>query len=67
MISVKFFAEDKQTKQRTSSSIVFFDKADETVMHLIELNRDKILKAMPNSRVIAIITNEGDSNDQLFI
>lgn len=67
MISVRFFAEDKQTKQRTSSSIVFFDKADDTVMSLIELNRDKILTAMPNSRVIALITNEGDQNDQLFV
>lgn len=67
MISVRFFAEDKHNKQRTSSSIVFFDKADETVMNLIELNREKILKAMPNSRVIALITNEGDHNDQLFV
>ena len=67
MISVKFFVEDKITKQRTNSTTVFFNEADETVFSLIELNREKILNAMPNSRVVALIINEGDQNDQLFI
>lgn len=67
MVSVKFFAEDKVTKQRTNSTTVFFNEADETVSSLIELNREKISKAMPNTRVVALIINEGDQNDQLFI
>lgn len=67
MISVRFFAEDKQTKQRTNSSTVFFDKVDDVVLSLIELNRNKILTAIPTSRVLALITNEEDKSDQLFI
>jgi hypothetical protein len=60
MIGVEFFAEDKSTKHRTSSTKVFFIQLDETVESLIALNRDKILKVMPNSRVIAVITEEGE-------
>lgn len=67
MVSVKFFAEDKNNKQKTSSNIVYFDNIDNTVLDLIELNREKILISNPNARVIALITNEGDQNDQLFV
>lgn len=67
MIGVKFFAEDKITKHRTTSTQVFFQKMDEAVASLIELNREKILRAMPNSRVIALVTNEGEEDDQLFV
>lgn len=67
MVSVKFFAEDKSNKQKTSSNIVYFDNIDNTVLDLIELNREKILISNPNSRVVALITNEGDQNDQLFV
>jgi molybdopterin converting factor small subunit len=67
MISVKFFAEIKETKQRTESTRVFFNDLDEAVASLIELNREKILNAMPTARVVALITNEGDQSDQLFV
>jgi len=58
MISIVFFAEDKVTKHRTSSSIVFFDEMDDAVESLISINRERILAAMPECRVIAVIENE---------
>jgi hypothetical protein len=67
MVSVKFYAEDKNTKHRTSSTVVFFNELDEAVLSLIELNRNKILNAMPDCRVITVIADEGDQNDQLFV
>lgn len=67
MISVRFVAEDKISRQKTYSTLAYFDKLDETVVSLIKLNRGRILKAMPFCRVFAIIKNEGGSNDQLFL
>lgn len=64
MIGIKFVAQDKNTKQKTFSTLVFFQKVDEAVISLVALNRDKILKAMPNSRVMALIINEGEDNEK---
>lgn len=64
MIGIKFVAQDKNTKQKTFSTLVFFQKVDEAVISLVALNRDKILKAMPNSRVMALIINEGEDDEK---
>jgi hypothetical protein len=64
MIGIKFVAQDKNTKQKTFSTLVFFQKVDEAVVSLIALNLDRILKAMPNSRVMALIINEGECDEK---
>jgi len=58
MVSVRFVAQDINSKERTNSSIVYFKELNQEVIQLIELNRQKIQRAMPLARVLALISRE---------
>lgn len=58
MVSVKFFAQDKQTKEKTESSFFYFDELNFLVTEMIEANRKTLQAAMPTARVFALIEIE---------
>lgn len=60
MVSVKFIAQDINTKECTYSTVVYFDELDEAVKQLIDINRQKIKRAMPSARVVALIMQEDE-------
>lgn len=66
MVSIRFVAQDFTSKECTHSTPLYFDNIDEAVKQLININRQRIQMAMPFARVLALIQNEEDSNDNLF-
>jgi|LauGreDrversion4_2_1035121.scaffolds.fasta_scaffold229517_7 hypothetical protein len=66
MVSIRFVAQDLVSKECTHSTPLYFDKVDEVVKQLINVNRQRIQMAMPFARVLALIENEEDSDDNLF-
>lgn len=66
MVSIRFVAQDLISKECTHSTPVYFENVDEAVKQLININRQRIQMAMPFARVLALIQNEEDSNDNLF-
>ena len=67
MISVQFFAQDKNDKSKVNSNLFYFTDLNETVIEILEINRKKLLSAMPNARILALITQEESLDDNLFI
>jgi hypothetical protein len=55
MFMVKFFAEDKSTKDRMNSSDVFYKNFENTEISVIHLQRQHFLSLMPNCRVLVLI------------
>ena len=61
MISVKFFAQDLKDKtNRIESGTVYFDELTDNVNIIIKAQRVHLESALPNCRVVALITQEED-------
>jgi hypothetical protein len=64
MISVQFFAQDKTTKQRTSSNKLYFDEINYTNLMVLKAQRTRLEFNLPNYRILCVIEElEEESND----
>lgn len=58
MISVTFVAQHTKTKEKTTSTTVFFDEWSEEVSFLVTANRVRLEQVMNDCRIFAVIINE---------
>lgn len=58
MVSVKYVAQDKISKEKTESSPAYFKEMNFLVQEIIEANRRILEKSLPTSRVFAVIQQE---------
>jgi hypothetical protein len=67
MISVMFVSKDKTTGDVLKSQSVYFQEFNSLVSDIVKTNQEVIQRQFPNSRVFALIQNEGEKDDYLFI
>lgn len=61
MISVKFFAQDiKNKNNKVATTTVYFEELDDYVNILIKAQRVQLETALPDFRIVALITRENE-------
>ncbi len=64
MIAVQFFAQDKTSKQKTSSNKLYFDEINYTNLMVLKAQRTRLETNLPNYRILCVIEQlEEESND----
>lgn len=64
MIAVQFFAQDKTSKQKTSSNKLYFDEINYTNLMVLKAQRTRLEVNLPNYRILCVIEElEEESND----
>lgn len=63
MISVQFFAQDKETKQKTSSNKVYYDGINYTNLMVIKAQRDKLESNLKGYRIVCVIEEISEGID----
>lgn len=66
MIAVQFFAQDKTTKQKTSSNKLYFDEINYTNLMVLKAQRTRLEVNLPNYRILCVIEEmeeESNGND----
>lgn len=64
MIAVQFFAQDKTSKQKTSSNKLYFDEINYTNLMVLKAQRTRLETNLPNYRILCVIEElEEESND----
>jgi hypothetical protein len=64
MIAVQFFAQDKTSKQKTSSNKLYFDEINFTNLMVLKAQRTRLETNLPNYRILCVIEQlEEESND----
>lgn len=61
MVAIKFISQDLKSKEKVSSTTVYFDEMDEIVLELLYYNRKKLENAMPNNRILTLIKQEEEN------
>jgi len=71
MIAVQFFAQDKTTKQKTSSNKLYFDEINYTTLMVLKAQRTRLEVNLPNYRIMCVIqqmeeeTNGNSTNSSI--
>jgi len=55
MIAVQFFAQDKTSKQKTSSNKLYFDEINYTNLMVLKAQRTRLETNLPNYRILCVI------------
>lgn len=63
MISVQFFAQDKDTKQKTSSNKLYFDEINYTNLMVLKAQRTRLESNLPNYRIVCVIEQIKEESD----
>ena len=63
MISVQFFAQEKTTKQKTTSNTVYFDEINYATMMVLKAQRDKLESNLVGFRIVCVIEQISEDLD----